>query len=116
VLLAVEAGVHIQQYASFIHEVPWIGPLFLANGAASIAAIAGLAYGRTRALAAVAGIAISAVALASLVISYGNGLFGWQEAGWRTVVALAVISEAGAIIVLSAALAVPAALRPGDRY
>lgn|SRR5215211_6832540 len=43
-LLAGEAAVHVQQYASFIHEVRWIGPLFLANAAAAVAAIAGLAY------------------------------------------------------------------------
>jgi hypothetical protein len=113
VLLAGEAAVHIQQYASFMHEIRWIGALFLANAAASIATIAGLAYPRTRQLAAFAGVAISVVALASLVISYGNGLFGWQEVGWRTAVALTVICEAGAVIVLSAALGSAAALRLG---
>src|SRR3954447_19929581 len=50
-LLAGEAAVHIQQYASFIHGVRWIGPLFLANALACVAAIAGLAYPRTRQLA-----------------------------------------------------------------
>ena len=48
VLLAGEAAVHVQQYASIFHDVRWIGPLFLANAAASIAAIAGLANPRTR--------------------------------------------------------------------
>jgi hypothetical protein len=114
VLLAGEAAVHIQQYASFIHEIRWIGPLFLANAVASIATIAGIAYPRTRQLAALAGVVISIVALASLVISYGNGLFGWQEVGWRTAVSLAVISETGTVILLAAALAAPAALRQGE--
>jgi hypothetical protein len=112
-LLAGEAAAHVQQYASFIYGVRWIGPLFLANAVACVAAIAGLAYPRTRQIAAFAGVAISVVALGSLVISYGNGLFGWQEVGWRTAIAVAVISEAGAVIVLSAALAAPAALRRG---
>lgn len=103
--LAGEAAVHVQQYVSLYHEVRWIGPLFLANAAASVAAIAGLAYARTRQLAALAGIVISAVALGSLVVSYGQGLFGWQEAGFRTAVALALVSEVGAVIVLSTALA-----------
>jgi hypothetical protein len=109
-LLAGEAAVHVQQYFSTYHEVRWIGPLFLANGAACLAAIAGLAYGRTRQLAALAGIVISAVALGGLVVSYGQGLFGWQEAGFRTAVALAVIAEVGAVILLSIALAASSAL------
>ena len=55
ILLAGEAAVHLQQYVSSFHEVPWIGPLFLANAAASAAAIAGLAYPGTRQLASRAG-------------------------------------------------------------
>jgi hypothetical protein len=104
VLLAGEAAVHVQQYASLFHGVRWIGPLFLANAAASAAAMTGLAYPRTRALAALSGVVISALALGGLVVSYGQGLFGWQEAGFRTPVALAVITEVGAVIVLSMAL------------
>ena len=41
--LAGEAAVHVQPYASLYHEVRWIGPLFLANAAASVVVIAGLA-------------------------------------------------------------------------
>ena len=108
-LLAGEAAVHVQQYASSFHEVRWIGPLFLANAAASVTAIAGLAYPSTRRLAALAGVVISAVALASLVVSYGHGLFGWQEFGFRTPIALAVITEVGSVVLLSTALAVRAA-------
>jgi hypothetical protein len=105
IALAGEAAVHVQQYVSLYHDVRWIGPLFLANAAASVAAIAGLAYARTRQLAALAGIVISAVALGALVVSYGHGLFGWQEAGFRTSVALALVAEVGAVILLSTALA-----------
>jgi hypothetical protein len=103
-LLAGEGAVHVQQFVSEFHDVRWIGPLFLANAAAVVVTIAGLAWPRTRRLAALAGVAISAVALASLVISYGQGLFGWQEAGFRTPVELAMITEAGAVILLAAAL------------
>jgi hypothetical protein len=103
-LLAGEAVVHVQQYVSEFHDVRWIGPLFLANAAAVLVTIAGLTQPRTRRLAALAGIVISAVALGSLVVSYGNGLFGWQEAGFRTPVALAMITEAGAVILLATAL------------
>ena len=105
VALAGEAVVHVQQYFALFHEVRWIGPLFLANAVACAAAIAGLAHRRTRAVAALAGIAISAVALASLIVSYGEGLFGWQEAGFRPIVELTVIFEFAAVVLLSAALA-----------
>jgi hypothetical protein len=104
VLLVGEAAVHVQQYASLFYGVRWIGPLFLANAAASAVAIAGLAYPRTRPLAALSGVVISALSLGSLVVSYGHGLFGWQEAGFRTSVALAVFTEVGAVILLSMAL------------
>lgn len=114
-LLAGEAAVHVQQYVSIFHAVSWVGPLFLANAGASVVVIAGLSVPRTRQLAALAGIVISAVALGSLVVSYGNGLFGWQEAGFRTPVALAVITEVGAVILLSTALALRTASRLGPR-
>jgi hypothetical protein len=68
-MLAGEAAVHIQQYVSVVHGVRWIGPLFLANAAASVAAIAGLAYPRTRQLAAFAGVVISVAALARLIVA-----------------------------------------------
>ena len=111
--LAGEAAVHVQQYASGLHEVRWIGPLFLANAVALVVVIGALAYNRTRELAALAGIVISVLALVSLVISYGNGLFGYHEGGFRTAIALAIIAEGAAVILLSAALATRAALRRG---
>jgi hypothetical protein len=104
VALAGEAAVHIQQYESVLHSVRGIGPLFLLNAAASIAAIAGLVFRPTRRLAALTGVATSAVALAALVVSYGRGLFGWFETGFRTPVELAVITELSAVIFLSVAL------------
>ena len=103
-LLAGEAAVHVQQFAAQFYAVRWIGPLFVANAAACLVAIAGLAYPCTRLLTALAGVVISAVALASLVVSYGQGLFGRQEFGFRTAIALALIAEAGAVILLSGAL------------
>jgi hypothetical protein len=108
VALAVEAAVHVQQFAALFYGVRWIGPLFLANAAAIVFVLAGLAVARTRVLAALAGVGISAVALGSLVISYGTGLFGWQEAGWRTPTAVAVAAEVAAVLLLAAALAASA--------
>jgi hypothetical protein len=104
-LLLAEGAVHVQQFAAIFHDVRWIGPLFLGNAAACVAAAAGLANARTRPFAAAAGVAISALALGGLVMSYGHGVLGWQEAGWRIPIELAVIAEAGAAVVLAAALA-----------
>ena len=110
-----EAAVHVQQFVSLFHAVRWIGPLFLANAAASVLAATGLARERTRPLAALAGIGISACALAGLVLSYGTGLFGWMEAGWRTATAVALASELGAVLALAAGLAASAASGYGPR-
>ena len=104
-MLAGEAAVHIQQYVVIFHEVNWVGPLFLANAAACLLAVVGLIYRRTRTVAALAGVVISVVALGSLVVSYGQGLFGWHEAGFRTPIALVTIAEVAAVLLLSAALA-----------
>ncbi|HWX96902.1 MAG TPA: hypothetical protein VNZ01_08605 [Solirubrobacteraceae bacterium] len=104
-MLAGEAAVHIQQYVAIFHEVNWVGPLFLANALVSLLAVAGLIYRRTRRVAALAGVVISVVALGSLVVSYGQGLFGWHEGGFRTPVALVTIIEVAAVLLLSAALA-----------
>jgi hypothetical protein len=67
--------------------------------------VVGLAFGRTRQFAALAGVVISVVALASLVVSYGQGLFGWREGGFRTPIATAVIAEVVTVLLLSTALA-----------
>jgi hypothetical protein len=106
VALAGEAAVHIQQYATLFHGVRWIGPLFLANAAACVVAAAGLAFEPTRQLAALAGIVVSVLALGGLAVSYGHGLFGWQEGGFRTAVELTIIAEVAAVILLAAGLAV----------
>jgi hypothetical protein len=109
--LAGEAAVHVQQFATLFQDVARLGPLFLANAVALVAVIAGVALPRTRQIAALAGVAISALALGSLVVSYGHGFLGWQEAGFRTPVAVAVITEVGAVVLLTAALTGSALLR-----
>ena len=100
--LAGEAVVHIQQYFALFHEVRWIGPLFLAN---AVACAADRRPPPADAPRRAGGRGISAVALASLIVSYGEGLFGWQEAGFRPIVELTVIFEFAAVVLLSAALA-----------
>jgi hypothetical protein len=111
VALAGEATVHLQQYFALFHYVRWIGPLFIANAVGCAVVIVALAHPRTRGLAGLAGVATSAVALASLVVSYGQGLFGWQESGFRPVIALTVTFEFAAVVLLSAALTAAASSR-----
>jgi hypothetical protein len=103
--LAAEGVVHVQEYVSLLHLVPWVGPLFLANAAACAVTIVGLAWRPTRQLAALAGVGISAFALAGLILSYGHGLFGWHEAGFRTSIAVAVLAAVVATLALTVALA-----------
>jgi hypothetical protein len=118
IALAGEAAVHIQQYASLVHGVRWIGPLFLANAAACIAAVLALAYRPIRPLAALVGVVTSALVLAGLIVSYGRegGLLGWPEAGFRTAIVVAVVSELAAVVLLSTGLAAMSASPgyPGD--
>jgi hypothetical protein len=111
VALADEAVVHVQQYFSLYHGVRWIGPLFLLDALGCVAVIAALAFARTRDLAAMVGVLVSALALGGLVVSYGRGLFGWQEAGFKAPVELVVIFEVAAVVLLAAALAAAAAGR-----
>jgi hypothetical protein len=44
-------------------------------------------------------------------VSYGQGLFGWREAGFRTAIAVDIITTVVAIIALTVALGVAAAPR-----
>ena len=71
--------------------------------------IVGLAWRPTRQIAALAGAAVSVFALGGLILSYGPGLFGWHEAGFRTSIAVAVIAAVVATIALTLALALAAA-------
>jgi hypothetical protein len=104
-------AVHIQQYVASMHLVRWIGPLFLLNAAACAATLIGLGFRSTRQLAALTGVAISGLTLAALVVSYGHGLFGWHEAGFRTSIAVDVVTTVVAMLALTLSLTI-AAVRP----
>jgi hypothetical protein len=108
--LAGVGAVHVQQYVTIMHVVAWIGPLFLANAAACFVTVIGVAFRPTRQLAALGGVAISALTLAGLVVSYGQGLLGWHEGGFRTAVALDVVTTVVAAVALTLALTIAAAL------
>ena len=111
--LAGVGAVHVQQYVALLHFVPWVGPLFLANAAGCAALIVGLAFRPTREFAALGGVAICGLTLAGLVVSYGEGLFGWRETGFGTAIAVDVVTTVVAMLALSLALAVAAA-RPRE--
>lgn len=102
---------HVQQfYADDYSSVPTIGTLFYLNflSAVLIAAglvaplgpIAGRYAGTIRAAFAVAGIGLGALSLVALFISESSGLFGFQEHGYRTPIALAIVFEAAAVVLL----------------
>ena len=103
---------HIQQYADFIADVPTIGALFLLNGlGAGVVAI--MLATRRAALGALAGIALSAGALVSVLISMTDrGLFDYTEPTFRSAVVIAIVAEVAAIVLLLALPRCRAPARP----
>jgi hypothetical protein len=108
--------VHVQQfYADDYSSVPTIGTLFYLNFLSAVLIAAGLVapLGRIagryapaiRAAFAVAGIALGALSLVALFVSESSGLFGFQEHGYRTPIALAIVFEVAAIVFLAVFLA-----------
>ena len=116
-ILAVGA-VHLQQYlGGGYRSIPTIGPLFLLNAVSSgVIAIGLLApieriLHRRRAelmtgLLAGAGVAIAGGSLVALFVSENGTLFGFSETGYRTVIVLAIIAEALAVVLLAPVAAV----------
>jgi hypothetical protein len=110
-------GVHLEQYTvAHFSVVPTIGPLFLVNfiGASSLGLVLLIPIGhRVRrgrllldSLSALAGIGVSAGALAALLISEHMPLFGFMEHGYRVEIVIAITAESAAILSLSAFLAI----------
>lgn len=107
---------HVQQfYADDYSSVPTIGTLFYLNFLSAVLIAAGLVApleriaGRyadaIRAAFAVAGIGLGALSLVALFVSESSGLFGFQEHGYRTPIALAIVFEVAAIAFLAVFLA-----------
>ena len=102
---------HVQQfYADDYKSVPTIGTLFYLNFVSAVVIAAGLVVplGRIagryadmiRSAFAVAGIGLGALSLIALFVSESSGLFGFQENGYRTPIALAIVFEVAAIVCL----------------
>ncbi|CAN5494349.1 hypothetical protein BH10ACT11_BH10ACT11_00550 [soil metagenome] len=102
--ILVVGGVHLQQYKSFISDVPTIGTLFLLNaiGAAGIALGITALRGKLAAMAAASGVGLSLGALGSIVIAMNGTIFGYAEPSFRPGVTIAVIAEIVSVVVLSA--------------
>jgi len=110
---------HIQQYyVDDYSTVPTIGTLFFLNFVSAVVITAGLIAplrrlaGRRadaiRALFAVGGIGLGVLSLAALFVSESSGLFGFVEHGYRTPIALAIVAEAAAVVLLGIFLAATA--------
>jgi hypothetical protein len=107
---------HVQQfYADDYSSVPTIGTLFYLNFVSAVLIAAGLVAplgriagryaGVIRDAFAVAGIALGALSLVALFVSESGGLFGFQEHGYRTPIALAIVFEVAAVVLLGIFLA-----------
>lgn len=94
-LLAVIAGVHFQQYADFMSEVPTIGVLFLltAAGGAGLAVALLQSDRLVRILAALGGAVMAIAALIAIAIALAGHLFGYQEPTLRVPVLIAIVTE-----------------------
>jgi hypothetical protein len=109
-VLAVGA-VHLQQYlAMHFNSVRVIGPLFLLNFIGATVIGLGLLVPASRMrflhpLLAFGGIGLAATSFVFLFVSEHQPLFGFQEAGYRTAIVVALAAEAVGVILLLAYLA-----------
>ena len=79
--------------------------LITAGLIAPLARLAGRHADAIRALFAVGGIGLGLLSLAALFVSESSGLFGFVEHGYRTPIALAIVAEAAAVVLLGIFLA-----------
>ncbi|MDQ3721044.1 MAG: hypothetical protein M3350_09740 [Actinomycetota bacterium] len=100
-------AVHVQQFMGEVGDAPTIAQLFLLNGIGAGGIVIGLVFPRSRLLAALGGIGLSAGALVSLAIArYAeNGIFDYTEPDLRAPVIVAILSELASVALLSAYLA-----------
>ena len=110
--ILVMGAVHLQQYLGAYQSIPTIGPLFLLNAIGSAVIALGLLLPLERwlrerraevavGLLALGGVAIALGALVSLYIAETGTLFGFSEGTLDTVMWIAIISEAAAVVLLA---------------
>ena len=109
--ILVTGAVHLQQYLGDYQSIPTIGPLFLLNAIGSGVVAVGLLLPVERwfrerggeivvGLLALGGVAIGLGALISLYIAETSTLFGFSEGTLETVMWIAIVAEATAVVVL----------------
>ena len=106
--------IHLQLWSDGYRSIPVIGPLFLIQGAGSIALAVVLAVFRRVAFMA-AGAGMMAATAAGLLLSAGIGLFGFQESLAVPGAVSSLAAEFASAAVLAAASAIVLAARPGSR-
>ncbi len=99
-LILFVGGVHLQQYISFMKDVPTVGTLFMLNAIGAGAIALGIAGSRSS-LPPLGGIGLCLGALVSVAIALYATFFDYTET-WRTPTVLAVVSEVLAVAVLAA--------------
>jgi hypothetical protein len=98
--LLIGAAIHLDLWRRGYRDIPSIGPLFLANVAASAAVVVGLAV-RAGPWVVLGGVVVSVGSLAGLVLSRTAGLLGFVERGWSDLAVQATTAEIGAIVALA---------------
>ena len=112
IAILVVGAVHLQQYLGDYQAIPTIGPLFLLNAIGSAVVALGLLLPLERwlvgrrgeiavGLLAAGGVAIALGALVSLYIAETSTLFGFSEGTLETVMWIAIVSEAAAVVLLA---------------
>lgn len=102
---------HIEQYyVDNYSTVPTIGTLFFLNFVSAVLVsalliaplgrIAGRYTDAVRAVIALGGIGVAVLSLAALFVSETTGLFGFVEHGYRMAIALAIVAEVAATVLL----------------
>lgn len=124
-LLLAGGALHLRDWLSTYRAVPWAVPGawvvrvgFLMNAVvALVLAVALVATAikarRLHPLVIAAALGMQVASLAALVLSRGQGVFGWIEAGWTTEAKQVLALEIAAIAVLATAAAMAALRRTG---
>lgn len=104
VIVAVIAGVHLQQYIDFMSEVPSVGVLFLLNAAGGAGlAVALLSRDRQlQLLAALGSLGLAAGSLGSIAVALSSSFLGYSEPTLRAPILLAIIAEVLALPLMAA--------------
>jgi hypothetical protein len=104
VLILAGGAVHLQLWRAGYRGIPRIGPWFMANVIVS-AVLAVLLLVRNDVRVAVAGVVFSLASLGALVMSRTIGIFGFTDKAWTSSVVRATGAEIGAVLFLTAILA-----------